>query len=117
MRKSYFLKYGTDKDKSEIRALLGSIMDLMFVEHDSEYFGVYFLYSGLYADRLKIGDNYVSHAKEWVDGVSRCKTLINLSFTEGKNADKLSRFKYMKDVFENLDELIFLDEQCLEDES
>lgn len=60
MKKSYFLKYGSNVSKEGIKSLRDIKWDTLCSESDSLYFGVYFIYSGLHADKLTIAENYIS---------------------------------------------------------
>lgn len=117
MKKLYFLKYGSDKSKEEISELLDNKWDITCSEHDSSYFGVYFSYSGLYADKLTITDNYILASDEWLDEENKhFNTLVKVSFINGKNADKLSRYKFLKSSFKQMDILSLISDECLEEE-
>lgn len=116
MKKSYFLKYGSEITKEEISKLLDDKWDITCSEYDSCYFGLYFSYSGLYADKLMITDNYIPISDEWLDEENKkFKTLIKVSFINGKNADKLSRYKSMKNIFNHFDKLFLISEECIEE--
>lgn len=65
MIKNYYLEYGSNFSKEEIRSFLDTKWDIVCTENDSSYFGVYFRY-------------------------------------RGRNADKLSRYKFMKNVMNQL---------------
>ena len=101
MKKSYFLKYGCNLCKQEIKEILENKWEFDCTEHDSAYFGVYFKYSGLYADTLLIKDNNVSTPyHEWLDEDNKhfC-TIVEVSITSGRNKDKLSKYKFLKSAF------------------
>ncbi len=52
----------------------------------------------MHADELKITDNYL-YSNEWLNEEHKqYETIINMAFIEGRNADKLSRYKFMKNV-------------------
>lgn len=117
MKKLYFLKYGSDKSKEEISELLDNKWDITCSEHDSSYFGVYFSYSGLYADKLTITDNYIPFSDEWLDEENKgFKSLIKASFINGRNADKISRYKFLKSIFNQSDIFSIISDECLEEE-
>lgn len=116
MKKFYFLKYGSNKSKKEISELLNNKWDITCSEHDSFYFGVYFSYCGLYADRLTITDNYIPLSDEWLDEENKefC-TLIKVSFINGKNSDKLSKYKFLKNVLNQVDILSMISDKYFEE--
>ncbi|MBC1742155.1 hypothetical protein HCA06_03595 [Listeria welshimeri] len=102
MKKTYYLEYGSSFSKEEIHSLLAENWDIVCSENDSLYFGVYFRYSGLHADKLTIKDNFL-YSNEWLnEGNKQFATIINMAFTNGRNADKLSRYKFMKNVMNQL---------------
>ncbi|MBC3211311.1 hypothetical protein [Serratia fonticola] len=116
MKKSYYLKYGIDKTKEELKELLEKKWDIICAEHDSSYFGVYFNYSGLYADKLTITDNYIASSKEWLHEENKEFTsLINVSIFNGKNTEKLSRYKFIKNVFVQLNVSSVITDKCVEE--
>ncbi|BED96169.1 hypothetical protein Ef18B233LT_19110 [Escherichia fergusonii] len=116
MKKSYFLKYGGEITKEEINKLLDDKWDVSCSEYDSSYFGVYYSYSGIYADKLMITDNYIPIIDEWLDEENKkFKTLIKVSIVNGKNADKLSRYKTMKNILNDFDKLFLISEECIEE--
>ncbi|WP_174939777.1 hypothetical protein [Burkholderia lata] len=117
MRKSYYLTYGTDLSKGEVAKLLESQVGLDFEERDSQYFGVYFQYVGLYADKLTIGDNFVESSGEWLDGKNKCKTLIEVQINSGKNSDKLGKYKYIKSGFDGDKSFFIIKDECIEEDS
>ncbi|GKW08888.1 hypothetical protein [Pectobacterium carotovorum] len=96
MRKFYYLTYGSFESKESVKQLLDSIWDISCDEHDSDYLGIYYFYSGIFADKLTIKDN-IQHEKN-----DNFPTLIEISFINGKNTDKLSRYKFIKNVFSEL---------------
>ena len=117
MKKLYFLKYGSTLEKQKIKVMLEK-WDFDFIEHESMYFGVYFKYSGLHADSLTVKDNKVStpyyEDDEWLDkdNMHFC-TLVDVSILDGKNKDKLSKYKFLKNVF-NSGEFSLISDKCLE---
>ncbi|MBC1481827.1 hypothetical protein HCJ52_01175 [Listeria sp. FSL L7-1485] len=118
MRKSYFSEYGTKLSKEQIKNIFEDKWDIICSEHDSLFFGVYFLYKGLYADKLTITDNYVASSQEWLYAENKqFNTLVEVAFTNGRNADKLSRYKFMKNVINQMDEVVLIEENCIEETS
>lgn len=116
MKKSYFLRYGSNVAKKEIKELFESKWDIYFSENDSLYFGVYFVYSGLHADKISITDNYISSSQEWLDERhSEYATLISASFVNGRNSDKLSRYKFVKHVIRQFGIASVLSDECVEE--
>lgn len=114
MKKSYYLKYGTELNKDEVRNKLAARLDLSFVEHESEFFGIYFSYNGVYADSLKIFDNFNENSKDWLDE-NMLNTIIKLSFSKGKNSEKLSRYKYVKEVIGGINGFSLIEDKVLEE--
>ncbi|MBN5368583.1 hypothetical protein JY531_13655 [Serratia marcescens] len=115
--KIIFLKYGSVISKEEVSKLLDDKWDITCSEHDSSYFGVYFAYAGLYADKLTITDNYTPHSNEWLEEDNKeFSTIIKVSFTNGKNPEKLSRYKFLKNTFNQLDGLSIISDECIEEE-
>jgi hypothetical protein len=118
MVKSYFLKYGTSRSKREIKEMLDSLFDFSFKEHDSLYFGEYYKYSGVHADTITIKNNNVSSPyDEWLDETNKqfC-TLIDISITEGKNKDKLSKYKSIKRILTQYP-LFLINDECFEEKA
>ncbi|HAT4912483.1 TPA: hypothetical protein JHJ70_000408 [Serratia marcescens] len=117
MKKLYFLKYGSVISKEEVSKLLDDKWDITCSEHDSSYFGVYFAYAGLYADKLTITDNYTPHSNEWLEEDNKeFSTIIKVSFTNGKNPEKLSRYKFLKNAFNQFDGLSIISDECIVEE-
>lgn len=113
----YFLKYGSDKSREEVFKLLERKWDISCSEHDSSYFGLYFSYTGLYADKLTITDNYIRLANEWLDEKNKeFNTLVKVSITNGKNSDKLSKYKFLKSALNQMDILSIISDECFEEE-
>lgn len=117
MKKSYYLKYGSDKTKEELKELLEKKWDIICAEHDSSYFGVYFNHSGLYADKLTITDNYIVSSREWLhEGNKEFTSLINVSIFNGRNTEKLSQYKFIKNVFVQLNVDSVISDECIEED-
>ncbi|OCG15081.1 hypothetical protein A9G28_08730 [Gilliamella sp. Fer1-1] len=117
MKKSYFVTYGSDKSKEEISEFLHSQLDITCCEHDSFYFGVYFSYSGTYADKLTIKDNYISLSNEWLnEEYKQFNTLIEASFINGKNVDKLDKYNTLKKQFNQFSVLLIISDKCIEED-
>lgn len=49
MIKNYYLEYGSNFSKEEIR----SFLDIVYTENDSSYFGVYFRYRGMHDKQIE----------------------------------------------------------------
>ncbi len=67
MKKSYFLYYGSHRSKDEIKSLLTKYWDIVCISHENYYSGLYYLYSGFYADKLTVKDNQLSGTGDWLD--------------------------------------------------
>ncbi|HHT5754028.1 TPA: hypothetical protein ACSZAG_11225 [Listeria monocytogenes] len=116
MIKTYYLEYGSNYSKEEIRSFLDTRWDIVCTENDSSYFGVYFRYRGMHADELKITDNYL-HSNEWLNEEHKqYETIIKMAFIEGRNADKLSRYKFMKNVMNQLNVAEIIHDEQIERE-
>jgi len=115
LNKSYHLKYGSLLDKHEVKKMLEVRWDICSTEHDSSYFGVYYKYSGLYADNLTITDNHISTPfQEWLyENNKDFITLISISISKGRNKDKLSKYKYLKNIF-NKEMFSVISDNCFE---
>ncbi|WP_261784986.1 hypothetical protein [Escherichia fergusonii] len=63
-----------------------------------------------------ITDNYIPIIDEWLDEENKkFITLIKVSIVNGKNADKLSRYKTMKNILNDFDKLFLISEECIEE--
>lgn len=116
MKRSYFLYYGSRQSKDEIKALLSKHWDIVCVSQNNYYCGVYYLYSGFYADRLTIKDNRIAGTDDWLNE-EHCHypTLIDVSFTHGRNADRLSRCEFIKEAFAQLNIANVIGDKCIEE--
>ncbi len=62
-------------------------------------------------------DNYSFHNEQWIDGENKqYSAIIIMAITCGRNADKLSKFKFIKNVFKQLEDLAMIDDECMEKE-
>ncbi|EAC3109976.1 hypothetical protein GZ243_000878 [Listeria monocytogenes] len=70
----------------------------------------------MHADELKITDNYL-RSNEWLNEEHKqYETIINMAFIEGRNADKLSRYKFMKNVMNQLNVAEIIHDEQIERE-
>nr|EBF5840147.1 hypothetical protein [Listeria monocytogenes]ECB9664314.1 hypothetical protein [Listeria monocytogenes]ECB9720217.1 hypothetical protein [Listeria monocytogenes]ECB9804987.1 hypothetical protein [Listeria monocytogenes]EHV5201390.1 hypothetical protein [Listeria monocytogenes] len=70
----------------------------------------------MHADELKITDNYL-YSNEWLNEEHKqYETIINMAFIEGRNADKLSRYKFMKNVMNQLNVAEIIHDEQIERE-
>lgn len=116
MKRSYFLYFGSNRNKEEITTLLKKYWDIVCVAHDNYYCGVYYLYSGFYADRLTVKDNQIAGTGEWLDEEHRhYATLVEVSFTHGNNADRLNRCEFIKEAFSQLNIATAIGDKCIEE--
>ena len=115
MRKSYHCVFGSTRSIDELESEIGKRLDIKFEPHDSSYLGQYVNYSGLFSDRLTIERNQ-KNAEDWrYEEFKNYPTLILFNNTEGKNADKLSKTKYLKSVLLKIPNVTLLKETVLEE--
>lgn len=116
MKRSYFLYFGSNHNKDDIRGLLKKYWDIVCIAHDNYYCGEYYLYSGFYADRLTIKDNKIADTDDWLDETySEYATLIEVSFTHGSNTDRLNRCEFIKEAFSQLNIAVAIGDKCIEE--
>lgn len=116
MKRSYFLYFGSNRNKEDVNALLSQYWDIVCVPHDNYYCGRYYLYSGFYADRLTVKGNKIAGTEEWLDE-DNChyRTLIEVSFIHGRNTDKLNRCEFIKEAFAQLKVADVIGDKCIEE--
>lgn len=115
MKKSFFLRFGSPLDVKKVCSHLQDRLDLTFVQHNSSYFGEYSKYSGLYADSLIVGPNFVVCSGDWREpNQKQFITIVEVSITSGKNSDKLSKCKYLKNSLKQIAGLTLIEERTLE---
>ncbi|WP_143310270.1 hypothetical protein [Chitinophaga vietnamensis] len=116
MKKSYYHTFGSNIENIQTLArLLLDKLDLKFEMHESDYIGVYLKYSGLYADKITIEKNFNAIENNWKEqDFKQYKTLIYVNNTNGKNADKLGKSKYLKEALVKIADIIFLKEKVVE---
>lgn len=110
MKRSYFLRYGSLKNKEEIKALLEQYWHITCLEHDSYYFGLYYSYSGYYADKLTIKDKESEFSPS-----AEYRSLIDISFTQGENGEKQNRYEFIKNAFSQRDIALVISDKCIEE--
>lgn len=116
MKKNCYILFGSKtKEPKDLVQFFYEKLDLDFKERDSLYLGTYYKYEGIYADRITIELNLIDEDyKEYTH--KEYKTLIYISYVKGKNADRLSRSKHLKNVIVNfLDDVDYLREDILSD--
>lgn len=118
MRKNYFLLFGTCVPPATLVDILVKRLDVEFQHHESSYLGDYYKYSGLYADKLTIEKNKPDVLGDFKEEKFReFPTLVFLSITSGKNRDKLSKVKFIKDCLSKISGVQLLRESTLETEN
>lgn len=111
MANSFFLTYVSSLQIFDVKEVLSDKWDLELIEHDSSFFGVYFRYRGLYADNLTIKNNRLDENSWLMEDYVKYKTIIEVSFTEGRKKDKISKSKYMKIIMNSFDSTLIKEEE------
>jgi hypothetical protein len=89
--------------------------DIDFIGHDSSYIGEYLKYSGVYADVIRILPNVMPNS-EYVYGENKdIETIVEIFFTNGKNAEKLSKYKYMKGSVGRMNGMLIIKDEIVEE--
>ncbi|GAL87794.1 hypothetical protein D781_4026 [Sporocytophaga myxococcoides] len=116
MIKEYFLLFASKKTSvDELAFSIYKKLDLEFTQKESLYVGIYNCYSGLYADKLTVEYNYVNN--EWkFDKYQDYSIIIKLANFTGKNKDKESKTKHLKERLIKIEDIILLEESIIEKE-
>lgn len=114
MRKSYFLTYVSTEKESLIKETLQNKFDFVFIPHESSYFGLYDHCESLFVDRLTISNNLLPDDSLQVEDENFI-SVIKLSFVNGKNIDKKSKYLYMKEQLNKIDFLILFKDVMIEE--
>lgn len=114
MKKSYYLTFGSLYSINELASLLNSKLDIEFTPRESSYIGYYLSYTGLYADKLTLEENFCQSTNEWrEEQYKQYPVLIYLSNIQGRNSDKKSKSEYIKRCFLNIPDIALLKEQIV----
>jgi len=112
MRKDYYLSYAiVDSIQNEIIDYLRAKYDFDFIERDSSFLGVYYLYEGIFADKMTIK---VDPTLSEDNSATSEKLRLNITIDSGKNRDKESKYKYLKKLFDKDENFTFISEEVLE---
>lgn len=117
MRKNYYALFGTTTTPlPDLAKILYDKLDLVFVLHESDYFGVYYKYSGMYADKITLEANFNTIENDWKEKDFRqYPVLIYVAHIQGRNTEKLSKSRYLKNVFPQMAGIKLLKEEIIED--
>ena len=106
MNKIFFLKYISSLEISKVVKILEEEFALSFEEHDSDYFGIYFKYTGESYDKIMIRNNLDQDGESHFDNAN-INSIVEFSFITGKNKDKEKKYQFIKTKME-LYETIFI---------
>lgn len=106
MKKIFFLKYISSLEISKVIKILEEEFSLSFEEHDSDYFGIYFKYTGELCDKIMIRNNIDQDGESHCDNAT-INSIVEFSFITGKNKDKEKKYQFIKTKME-LYETIFI---------
>ncbi|WP_338846790.1 hypothetical protein V8J88_23900 [Massilia sp. W12] len=118
MKKSYHCKYGANITTDEVIKIFQKLFDMEFELHESSYVGMYFKYTGLFADKVTINPKE-SASPDCLDDkdYEKYSCLIFIDNNSGKNADKLSKTKYLKFHLAKISDIVFLHEKIIEEKA
>lgn len=110
---NYYIK-STSKNRTPENYVqeLEDKLDLDFEKHESSYLGIYYTYSGLYADSIRI-----KHNRKDFDEYPDSKTIIDISFNTGKEKDKRSAFNHMLKILNRLNDTFVVEQKIIPIES
>jgi hypothetical protein len=116
MRKNYYFTFGSQLgDLEAVKEYLNERLELEFEARESSYLGEYYKYSGKSADRISIEKNFNQNENEWrEENFMQFPVLIYVSISDGKNSDKESKSKYLKNALMELDNIQLLREDMIE---
>ena len=106
MNKIFFLKYISYLEISKFVKILEEEFALSFEEHDSDYFGIYFKYTGESCDKIMIRNNLYQDGESHFDNAN-INSIVEFSFITGKNKYKEKKYQFIKTKME-LYETIFI---------
>ena len=112
MRKDYYLSYAiVDSIRNEIIDYLSTKYDFDFIKRDSSFLGVYYLYEGVFADKITIK---VDRTLSENNRITNDKLRLDITIDSGKNRDKESKYKYLKKLFDKDENFTFISGEVLE---
>ncbi|MFZ7136772.1 hypothetical protein ACLSZP_10720 [Avibacterium avium] len=114
MRKSYFLTYVSTEKEILIKETLQNKFDFTFIPHESAYLGIYYNCESLFVDKLTISNNLLPDESLQVENRNFI-SVIKLSFVNGKNSDKKSKYLYMKEQLDKIDFLTLFEDVIIEE--
>lgn len=115
MKKSFYLSFASPNSLDEVRKYFYDKFDIEFNEHESSYVGEYLKYSGMYADVIKLLPNVMPTGDHLDRENGNIETIIEMSFVSGKNADKLSKYKYMKESIKRMNGTLIIKDETIEE--
>lgn len=115
MKKSFYLVYSSKIKVEKVLQILDLTLDMSFTARESFYFGSYYKYEGLYCDSLKVFINKLPTGDLLLEQNDGSDIILKLCIDEGKNKDKLSKFKFLKYYFKNNKNFTFEAEDILEE--
>lgn len=105
MKKSYFLTYVSTEKEILIKEMLQNMFDFIFIPYESSYLGIYYNCESLFVDKLTISNNLLPDNSLQIEDRNFI-SVIKLSFVNGKNSEKKSKYLYMKEQLDKIDVLI-----------
>ena len=117
MRKNYYCLFGTAAiPLPDLAKILYDKLDLVFVLHESDYLGVYFKYSGMYADKITLQTNFNTIENDWKEKeFQQYPVLIYVANIQGRNTEKLSKSRYLKNALPQIAGIKLLKEEIIEE--
>ena len=107
MNKIFFLKYISSLEISKVVKILEEEFALSFEEHDSDYFGIYFKYTGELCDKIMIKNNIDQDGESHCDNAT-INSIVEFSFITGKNKDKEKNLKRNQRKMNTLSCLLYI---------
>lgn len=115
MKKYFFLSFASSKPLNDVCKDFYDRFDIEFIKHESSYVGEYLKYSGMYADVIKILPNIMPNGEHVYGKNEDIKTIVEISFISGKNNEKSSRYKYMKESVKRMNGALIIKDEVIED--
>ncbi|UOH17708.1 hypothetical protein [Acinetobacter sp. NyZ410] len=104
MKKSFFLIYTSKLKIFDLAEIFQNKFDISFIKHSSDYLGEYYSYEGLFCDHFKLLNNKLTDDNYQIID-SEILTILKLSFFNGKNKEKQSKYEFMKKQLEEINNL------------
>lgn len=82
-------------DIEDVKESLINDLDITFEQRVSDYLGMYYKYTGLFADRISVFKN----TEELLEFDDKYAVIIDISITQGREKDKKSKYSYLKKAF------------------